>query len=118
MTHFLILAGLFCIMGECVHLDHDVDAYILNNITANCTEGYGCAYPDSVYVLNAKSFKFQVATLFHELLHVETGAEHTREMIARDNRLRDKMGVCDRYLFEEDLEEFKNRPYKTACTGG
>jgi hypothetical protein len=118
VSHFLLLAGMLCIMGECVTLDHDVDVYVLRDISLYCVEGYGCAYPNAVYVLQAKGFKWELATLYHELLHVETGAAHTREMIARDNKLRDKLGICDRYIFEEDLEAFQNRPYATACTGG
>jgi hypothetical protein len=82
--------------------------------------GRGCAIlqNNTIVVAEDKNYHRFVATVYHELLHLEYKIdEHSREMIRRDNKFRDYMGVCDRYLYEEDVQEFMSRPYDKACTG-
>ena len=94
------VVGLVCFtLYSCVQLNQSVSILIVEDTTPYCLrEVRGCALLNEsrVIVKNDTNKKRQRATLFHELLHIELGPDHTKDFLKRDNDHRDYIGVIDR----------------------
>lgn len=89
-------------LAYCVLLNATANITIVNDTVPDCLrEVRGCALLNEsrVVVATDNNTARMNATIFHELLHLELGPEHTETLIARDNAYRDYLGVYDRYLW-------------------
>jgi hypothetical protein len=94
---------MFCMIALmfCANLTAEPTLVITNDTEPLCLQDVrGCAIlENNTIVLKEDRLDRRTATLYHEMLHLELGAEHSREMIRRDNEFRDYIGVYDRYIY-------------------
>jgi len=102
----IFLAGLLCFSQySCVDVPEaklvitDDVAYLKEQCDTP-VQVNGCAVfqTNTVYVRERADKRKEMAVIFHELLHLEMGPEHSKEFLDRDNRYRDEIGVVDRMV--------------------
>lgn len=88
-------------MGFCVLLNSTPHIVIAEDISEPCMrEVEGCAILQNgtVYARPHTDWRKTMATVYHELLHLELGADHSCALLNRDNAFRDAIGVFDRMV--------------------